>query len=276
MENNQTEVKPKSRKELIIERFLSQLSDQYNKNFYWRSGQEKLYLLKFAHIPEKFLQESFKNYLIEKLGKDLPTIPQVYSFIKAQRGFEKHWEYFYRGAEFCVHCRSDKDGHTGGYRNIFIWGYKEDRLASKMHLAKCNCDAGLKMSGPCYTDLVDDMALKHPEAQITVSYFDGTRIVDSQSQSNFVWEERVIRGTVSRGENGYIINWEHPVWKSSVGIRILECNNIEVPAHFRKELADKQQEREAQSRMKFKRKNTRSIANDGYRGSMPSSIQNWL
>jgi len=266
-------IQTKSKKATIIEKFLSQLSDQFNKNFYWRESQQKLYEMKFAQIPDAFLIESFKNFLIEKLGRDLPTVPYVYEFVKNQRGFEKHWEYYYRGGEYCVHCRTDKDGYTGGYRNVFIWGYKPDgQLSSRLHVAKCNCEAGITHQGATYEELIDAMAAKHPEAQITVSFWDGTRIIDSKSQSSFAWEKRVVAGTVARGADGYEIIWDHPFWRSSIGIRILQCNDIEVPEEWIAEAEYNTASYTAARGIKRKTDNKRKIAADGYKGPTMRSI----
>ena len=270
MDNKLTEkdkFKKLSIKDQILYTFLSRLADHYNKNSFWRESQLKLYSLKFAQIPDSFLKESLKNWLIEKMGPFIPTLPEIYEFVKQQRGFEKYWEYHYRGGDYCLDCRSDSEGKTGGYRNIFIWGYKDGIPKGRLHLAKCDCIPALTLKGPTYHELIAKMESVHPEAQITYSFYDGTRIVDSQSQSNFAWEERIVRGTVSRGsDGGYNIVWGHDFWRTSIGIRILECNNIEIPEEYRKAAVYQTEHYKSSRKVKARQDRRKIIYNDGYTG----------
>lgn len=259
----------------IIYNFLSRLADQYNKNSFWRRNQQSLYERKFAQIPNDFLKQVFLKYLTDEMPDFLPTLPKIYEFVKAQRGFKTHWEFHYRGGLFCVNCRTDKDfeGHTGGYRNVFIWGYKNGVPTGRMHLAKCDCEAGMTLAGPSYLELMESMQAKHEDAEITYSYWDGKRQVDSKSQSSFAWEERVHRGTVFRDpEGGYIPNWEHPIWISSVGLRLLKIHNIQIPPEIQiqvdKKIKEDARKLETQNRA-FRKKQRQT---DGYVGSYPKSI----
>ena len=234
--------------------------------------------MKFERIPNEFLTESLKNWLIEEMGSFIPTVPQVYEFVRNQRGFEKHWEYYYRGGDFCLECRSDKDGKEGGYRNVFVWGYKIENGVEvpkgRLHIAKCDCIPAQSLTGPNYHELMEKIRSVHPDLEeMTVSYFNGDRIVDSKSQTRFVWEQRVQRGTVFKVDGGYEVNWDHSFWNTASGVRILEYNNVEVPEHIKQKAQYNTASYGAHRSKKRKSDNKRRISSDGYKGSIPKSIQ---
>lgn len=261
----------------IIYKFLSQLADHYNKNSHWRASQQGLYEKRFKQIPNDFLKESFLKYLTDQMDSFIPSLPQVYDFVKSQRGFDKYWEFYYYGGQYCVNCRTDKEGKEGGYRNIFIWGWKDGRPAGRVHIAKCDCDAGLKLQGPNYHDLIAAMRAKHPDNEITYSYYNGEKIIDSKSQSSMVWEERLQRGSVTKSEDGqYLINWDHEIWASSVGIRICNDAGIEVPKDIIMKVEHKLSFQKSIKERSFKKRNAKAISSDDFRGSIPRSISGLL
>jgi len=71
----------------IVFRFLSNLSDHYNKNTFWIKSQYTLYIKKFKNIPEVYLIHSFQDYLMNEL-EWLPTVKKVAEYMQSRHDFK--------------------------------------------------------------------------------------------------------------------------------------------------------------------------------------------
>jgi len=227
----------------VLFRFLSVLADHYDKNHFWIRGQHALYRKKFKNIPTKYIEIAFTDYLMDEM-KWLPTVGQVGEYVFSRRDFQQHWRSVPLGKTFCQHCRTDDDGKTGGYRQVFFYGWRESmgKVAEAHYKGKCDCELGQDMRGASYQELMEWMKDQDPTGEVTVSYFDPTygRIVTAQEQSNRYWQKKVDSGVLRLGqaENGeeqdkLLPNWEHPIWTSIFGGMMAESYGFEMPEHIK-------------------------------------------
>ena len=103
----------------------SNLADHFKRNHFWIKSQYGLYIKKFRNVPENYLTQAFQDYLINEL-EWLPTIKQVVHYMTTQRNdFKHHWHSIPVDETYCEHCRTDDEGKTGGFREVYFYGFRQ-------------------------------------------------------------------------------------------------------------------------------------------------------
>jgi hypothetical protein len=215
----------------VIERFLSRLQDQYNKNSYWRKNVRSLWIDAFERVPTIKLQQLFDRYFQRECGPFLPALSHVIDFVRADVG-EKYF-LIDRGT-YCHHCREDPKGTHGGFRRIECSYYDpkaKDGAGDNIvfdGVARCDCEAS-KGSGGNYKDYVRRIYQIDPHATIRVSSQDDTMAVDNEQ----LWTLRIARGYVRLCEDEcgqfYEPVWSNRFWRSAMGFAVAHQLGWEMP-----------------------------------------------
>lgn len=227
---------------VIIYKLLSNMADHFNKSFYWRKSQYAFYERRFRRIPANFLKEAFLDFLSFKMGKFVPPVKEVYEYVASRPDFDSRWLGMEIGSKYCIHCRTSEDGLSGGVRTVFYYGHIKSlgRVGERSFAAKCNCEAGLRRSGPVFTELVENLEKAGgKEAEVTFSYFDEElgRLMTAKEQTNYVWRRRVALGHYKRNEDGHIVpNFAHPIYRTSLGRAMCRMYDFELPKELEPEV----------------------------------------
>jgi hypothetical protein len=222
-----------SKRGQIIFRFLSNLSDHYNKNTFWIKSQYILYIKKFKNIPEAYLIKSFQDYLMNEL-EWLPTVKKVAEYLHSRHDFKTHWHSVPLDQTYCEHCRTDDDGKEGGFREVYFYGYRQSlqKKAEAHYKGACTCDLAAKSQHRSYLEVMDWMRAQDEFAEIHCSFYDATsdRIVPAQEQSHHHWQKKIDAGIIRIDENDQIAAcWDHPMWGSVFGAMMCKRYGFDMP-----------------------------------------------
>lgn len=218
----------------IIFRFLSNLADHFKRNHFWIKGQYGLYIKKFRNVPENYLTQAFQDYLINEL-EWLPTIKQVVHYMTTQRNdFKHHWHSIPVDETYCEHCRTDDEGKTGGFREVYFYGFRQSlqKKAEAHYKGACTCDLAAKSQHKSYLEIMDWMRAQDQFAEIHCSYYDPDqdRIVPAQEQSHHHWQKKIDAGIIRVNEHGQIeACWDHPLWGSVFGSMMCKRYGWDMP-----------------------------------------------
>jgi len=223
----------------IVFRFLSNLSDHYNKNTFWIKSQYTLYIKKFKNIPEVYLIHSFQDYLMNEL-EWLPTIKKVAEYMQSRHDFKMHWHSVPLDQTYCEHCRTDSEGKEGGFREVYFYGFRQtlQRKAEAHYKGACTCDLASKKTHQSYLEIMDWMRAQDNFAEIHCSYYDADqdRIVTAQEQSQHHWQKKINDGIIRYGdpefgedEGLHYPCWDHPLWISVFGAMMCERYGFTMP-----------------------------------------------
>lgn len=222
--------------QIVVEKFLSRLQDQYGKNTYWRNNVKNLWYDAFERVPATKLQQLFDRYFQRKMGPFLPPLSELVEYVKADVG--ERYFLVDRGI-FCHHCRDDPKGSSGGFRRLEMryWDPKaKDGQGDHVvfnGVARCDCEAA-KGSGGTYRDVARKIMAIDSHAVIRVSSQDDVMAMDTEQ----MWEHRIKRGYVrlAEDEHGeyYEPIWSHRFWRSSMGLSVVVQLGWEMPKEMQK------------------------------------------
>lgn len=229
----------------IVEKFLSRLQDQYNKNTYWRNNVKGLWFDAFRRVPSVKLAQLFDRYFVREMGPFMPALSNVVEYVKSDVG-EKYF-LIDRGT-YCHHCRDDANGSSGGFRRLEMRYYdpkakdgQGDHI-SFSGVARCTCEAA-KGSGGNFKDVVRKIMSIDPHAVCRVSSQDDIMAIDNDQ----MWEMRISRGYVqlSEDEHGHFYEpiWSHKYWRSSLGFATAHQLEWEMPEEVKKVALRQQKKR---------------------------------
>jgi len=221
--------------EQTIHKFLSRLADQYGKNHFYIRNFKPLYLAAFAKVPSRLLEIWLDDYFQNNMPQFIPPLTAVKDFIRAKSQCKDEWFLVDRGI-FCLNCRTDDDGKTGGFRIIWARFYspKLKREINKTISARCDCESS-KGTGRTWNEVVDEIIGIDPKATIRHDYYDHDRggQIRATYQSDDMWEYRIKGGYVKIEEtpdqNYYIPVWEHDYWTTSMASRTAKTVGWEIP-----------------------------------------------
>jgi hypothetical protein len=234
-----------STQQVIIEKFLSKLQDQYNKNTYWRNNVKSLWIDAFKKVPAVKLQQLLDRYFQREMGAFLPALSHVIDFVKADVG--ERYFIVERGI-YCHHCRDDANGTTGGFRKLEMRYYdpkaKDGRGDHVVFngVARCDCEAS-KGSGGNFKDVFRKICKIDPHAICRVSSQDDIMAIDTEE----MWSMRIKRGYVRlcRDDVGEYFEpiWEHRFWTSGLGFAVAHQLDWEMPESVKAVALRKQRKR---------------------------------
>ena len=217
----------KTERHQIIFGFLSHLADHFDKNTFWIKSQHTIYKSKLNNIPETFLRSALWKFLgsdamrITAKTKYAPSVTNVFEYVKSCQGFLNHWLSVQLDQTYCRACRTDEIGKTGGYRQIFYYGYVPDlgKVAEDTHWAgACDCPLGRKMPAANYETVMIKLQERDPNAEIAVDKycFERNRKISAREQTNYHWDNLLSKGYVRLGieELGEYTDQLYPVWEN--------------------------------------------------------------
>ena len=237
----------KTEREQIIFGFLSHLADHFEKKSYWLKSQHTIYKGKFNNIPEGFLRRALWKFLgsdqmrITTQTKFAPSVTNVFEYVKTCQGFKSHWLTVPLDQTYCRHCRTDEIGKTGGYRQIFYYGYIPQLgiTAEDSHWSgSCDCPLGRKLPAASYEDVMIRLQQRDPNAQIAVEKFCDSRgrKLSAREQTNYHWDRIISTGYLRYGieANGEYTDqmypvWEHEFWSGPLGPMSADLYGFEMP-----------------------------------------------
>tara|TARA_R110000765_G_scaffold407517_2_gene504879 strand:+ start:245 stop:1129 length:885 start_codon:yes stop_codon:yes gene_type:complete len=240
---------PNHQKDQMVFRFLSSMSDHYNKTIHWIKKSYRIYTVKFEKIPFEFLQEQLGRFLADKMGTNqgtsadfrfAPSPALIYAFIRGSQGFNPRWEVSDFG-KFCKSCRSSSDGKEGGFRQVYIRYVENNKRHIRDYIGTCDCVATSKATnvrGLPYMSLIEVRKRKYKDIEAFFSYWcdETERLITAKEQSSETWERRLLAGYVGEDETNYYPIWEHQFWRTAVGISLSELLGWEMEEELRKSI----------------------------------------